>query len=78
MLRMFEKLFVYGFHDGRTIGIWDLEKLADKLQGRDPSQFTFAEKHALMFFKEMGDYIGELEKLKRPYGSVLNEKRELH
>ena len=78
MLRALEKLFVYGFHDDRTIGVWDLETLADKLFGRNPSQYTFAEKHALMFFEEMGGYMGEREKWKQPYGSVLNEKRELH
>lgn len=78
MLRMLEKLFVYGLTDGHTIGVWDLETLADKLFGRNPSQYTFAEKHALMFFEEMGGYMGEREKWKRPYGSVLNEKRELH
>lgn len=77
-MTLIDKIMVYGlFPDGNDIGCWDLDTIRDKMY-KTAEPFTYAEKHALMFFEEMGNYMGECETWKKPYGSVLNETRKLH
>jgi len=73
------RIFTYGlFSDHRSVGDWSLDEIYAKLHGKNLDKYTYAEKHALMFFEEMGDYFGERETWTKPYGDVLNEKRKLH
>lgn len=73
-----ERILVYGlFSDGKCLGDWSLDEIYEKTY-KSSKPFTYAEKHAISFFEEVGKYLGPEEIWKKPYGSVLNETRKLH
>lgn len=83
MLKIIEKLYIklLGNTKGHDFNMcdWDIMSLGEHWRTGKP--LTKAEAHAIVFLKEMGDWM-ELwhptEKWKKPYGKILNETRKLH
>ena len=83
MLKTIEKLYIKLL--GKTRGYdfnmcdWDIMSLDEHWRTGKP--LTKAEAQAMVFLKEMGDWMeiwDPTKRWKKPYGKILNETRKLH